>query len=221
MGVVYPFPETDEVIYMKRAAEKLKSSRGASLMMALLLFLVCAVVGSAVLTAGTAASGRMAKIAESDQRYYSVNSAANLLIDLFKDPVKITETVKKDASTGNVTTTYKINDAAYPPSAINSFPVETACRIIERNMAGSSANISLTVTLPAPGPTVEIAETIFTDDRVEFVVTSASAVPTTEKYELHLVFKADKTENRTVKVTDTETTTTTETSITWKLSGVK
>ena len=80
---------------MKRAAEKLKSSRGASLMMALLLFLTCAVVGSAVLTAGTAASGRMSKIAESDQRYYSVNSAANLLIDLFKDPVKITETVEK------------------------------------------------------------------------------------------------------------------------------
>ena len=42
---------------MKRAAEKLKSSRGASLMMALLLFLTCAVVGSAVLTAGTAALG--------------------------------------------------------------------------------------------------------------------------------------------------------------------
>ena len=54
---------------MKRAAEKLKSSRGASLMMALLLFLTCAVVGSAVLTAGTAASGRMSKIAENDQRY--------------------------------------------------------------------------------------------------------------------------------------------------------
>ena len=220
MGLVYPFLETDEVTYMKRAAEKLRSSRGASLMMALLLFLTCAVVGSAVLTAGTAASGRMSKIAESDQRYYSVNSAANLLIDLFKDEtVKITETVKKDASTGEVTTTYKINDSDYPPSSISSFPVETACRIIERNMAGSSANISLTVTLPAPCPTVGIAETIFTDDRVEFVVTSD---PTkTEKYELHLVFKADKTENHTVKVTDTETTTTTETSITWKLSGVK
>ena len=219
MGVVYPFLENDEVTYMRRAGEKLKSSRGASLMMALLLFLVCAVVGSAVLTAGTAASGRMSKIAESDQRYYSVNSAANLLIDLFKDPVEITEIVKKDASTGTVTTTYEINGAAYPPSAINSFPVETACRIIERNMAGSSANISLAVTLPAPGPTVKIEETIFTDDSVEFVVTSD---PTkTEKYELHLVFKADKTENHTVKVTDTETTTTTETSITWKLSGVK
>ena len=42
---------------MRKAAEKLKSSRGASLMMALLLFLVCAVLGSVVLVAGTASAG--------------------------------------------------------------------------------------------------------------------------------------------------------------------
>ena len=79
MGVVYPFPETDEVIYMKRAAEKLKSSRGASLMMALLLFLVCAVLGSVVLVAGTASAGRFANLSKMEQRYFAVNSAAELL----------------------------------------------------------------------------------------------------------------------------------------------
>ena len=55
-----------------RKKEKLTSNKGASITYALLLFLVCAVVASIVLTAGTAASGRMSKISEMEQRYYSV-----------------------------------------------------------------------------------------------------------------------------------------------------
>ena len=70
---------------MNKMKRKLRSQTGASLTFALLLFLVCAVVGSVVLVAGTAASGRMSKIAESDQRYYSVNSAARLLIKMIDD----------------------------------------------------------------------------------------------------------------------------------------
>lgn len=66
---------------MHKLKQKLKSQTGASITFALLLFLVCAVVGSAVLVAGTAAAGRMSKVAEMDQRYYAVNSAARLLVD--------------------------------------------------------------------------------------------------------------------------------------------
>lgn len=69
---------------MQAIKNKIRSRRGASLTFALLLFLVCAVVGSVVLVAGTAASGRMSQIAEMDQRYYSVNSAARLLIELME-----------------------------------------------------------------------------------------------------------------------------------------
>ena len=64
--------------------KKIRSRRGASITFALLLFLVCAVVGSAVLTAGTVAAGRMSKIAEMDQRYYSVNSAARLVTEILE-----------------------------------------------------------------------------------------------------------------------------------------
>lgn len=59
--------------------QKLRSQRGASISFALLLFLVCAVVGSVVLVAGTTAAGRISQVAEADQRYYSVTSAAELL----------------------------------------------------------------------------------------------------------------------------------------------
>ena len=63
---------------------KLNSEQGASITMALLIFLICTVVGSAVLVAGTAASGRMSKAAEYDQRYYAVNSAVRLLRDMIE-----------------------------------------------------------------------------------------------------------------------------------------
>ena len=62
-----------------RLRNKLRSEKGASLSYALLLFLVAAAVGSVVLTAATSASGRLAGLAEADQRYYSVTSAAELL----------------------------------------------------------------------------------------------------------------------------------------------
>ena len=62
-----------------RIRRRLRSRRGASITFGLLLFLVCAVLCSVILTAATAASGRMSKISETDQRYYAVTSAAELL----------------------------------------------------------------------------------------------------------------------------------------------
>ena len=62
-----------------RISAKLKDQSGASITYALLLFLVCAVVSTVVLAAGTAASGRMSQSVESDQRYYAVTSAAEYL----------------------------------------------------------------------------------------------------------------------------------------------
>lgn len=58
---------------------KLTSQTGASITYALLLFLVCAVVSSIILAAATAASGRISGSVSSDQRYYSVTSAVQLL----------------------------------------------------------------------------------------------------------------------------------------------
>ena len=63
----------------KRIIRKIKSNKGASLSMSLLLFLVCAAIGAIVLTAATASAGRLSSLAEMDQRYYSVSSAVQLL----------------------------------------------------------------------------------------------------------------------------------------------
>ncbi len=61
-----------------RIISKLRSDRGASLLMALLLFLICAVLGVVVLAAGTTASGRLSGLTAADRRYYAVRSAAEL-----------------------------------------------------------------------------------------------------------------------------------------------
>lgn len=68
-----------------KVVTKAKNRIGASLSMAMLLFLVCAVIGAVVLTAGTAAAGRLSRMAEMDRRYYSVTSAAELLADKLTD----------------------------------------------------------------------------------------------------------------------------------------
>ena len=65
----------------EKLTAKLRSGRGASITFALLLFLVCAVVGSVVLAAGTAAGGRVSQLAQADRRYYAVTSAAKLFRD--------------------------------------------------------------------------------------------------------------------------------------------
>ena len=76
---------------MQTIKKKLRSQYGASITFALLLFLVCAALCSVIIVAATTAAGRMSKLAETDQRYYAVTSAAELMKDLLKEPVSIVQ----------------------------------------------------------------------------------------------------------------------------------
>lgn len=69
-----------------RILAKLRSQRGASILFALLFFIVCAVIGSMVLAAGAAAAGRLADMEKMDQRYFAVTSAAKVLEHQLNDP---------------------------------------------------------------------------------------------------------------------------------------
>lgn len=91
---------------MGSISKKLKSERGVTILLALLLFLVCAVTGSVVITAGTAASGTISERAKLDQRYFSVTSAAELLRNKF-DGISVRVTVPADFSESNSLT---VND---------------------------------------------------------------------------------------------------------------
>ena len=106
---------------MKRKTHSvLRSRTGASITFALLLFLVCAVVGALVLTAGSAAAGRVSNLAQSDQRYYNVTSAAGLLADELSGK-KVTIVRTREITTKTVTE-YKVNLAG--GAAVNAEKID-------------------------------------------------------------------------------------------------
>ena len=86
--------------------EKLRSSKGASLIIALVFMLFCAMVGSAVLAAATANGGRVAALKSDQQDYLNQRSAATLLQDeltMSRPQLVITKTT-------TTTTKYTVGD---------------------------------------------------------------------------------------------------------------
>lgn len=62
-----------------RIEKRLTEQEGATLLLALLFFLLCAVCGSVILASATASSGRIAGLGQYRQRYQSVEAVARLL----------------------------------------------------------------------------------------------------------------------------------------------
>ena len=202
---------------MQQIKTKLRSRRGASITFALLLFLVCAVIGSVVLVAGTAAAGRLSKTAEMDQRYYSVTSAAELLIDkIAGDDNSVTVMVTTDSTDpSNPTTTVKI-DGADIPASFDSFTKYAAYQIaVEKLTADVEKNLSLTVT-GQEALAVTIKETLSPDGTMVFELSNKNG---TDKYTMQLTFLADirkNTDSNAFLKTTTETT-----KLTWELHGME
>ena len=77
---------------MSRVTHKLRDQNGVSILLALFLFLVCAVVASVVLVSGTAAAGRFSELTKMDQRYFSVQSAAEMICSDFPTSTEVVRT---------------------------------------------------------------------------------------------------------------------------------
>ncbi|ETP71954.1 hypothetical protein UYO_2094 [Lachnospiraceae bacterium JC7] len=87
---------------MSAVVNKLKSNSGATLLMALLFFAVCAVTGSMILLSATAAAGRLDGFGRKDQNYYAVRSATKLVEKQLKSEyieVKETLTITEETET--------------------------------------------------------------------------------------------------------------------------
>lgn len=67
------------MISLKQAVKKIEDTAGASIVIALVFFLICALVGSMVLTAATVNSRSMVTYKQSRQSEYTVSSAAQLI----------------------------------------------------------------------------------------------------------------------------------------------
>ena len=68
----------------KAVFQKLNSNRGASMMLALALFLVCVMVSSVILAAASTGASRNAKRANQQMGYLAVSSASDLLVTELK-----------------------------------------------------------------------------------------------------------------------------------------
>ena len=217
---------------MQKLKQKLKSQTGASITFALLLFLVCAVVGSVVLTAGTAAAGRMSELAKMDQRYYSVTSAAQLLRDTM-DGKQVSVTQSFVTINGGTPTQQgeKVLEGSDSPIL-----KDAAEKLAETSVSESGLTSKWTLnTAENAELNVKIEETLLPDGTMTMLISNAadnSSGGTSGPsyiYTLQMVFSADKTESvdsrtkeqyssdglKTKTVTETKTT-----SITWRLNSI-
>ncbi len=80
---------------MKHIYEKLKSSCGASMIFALLIFVMCVLAGTVALSAASANVGRYTHLVQEQRQYFSVASALEILQSQMDDrvetnPIKVT-----------------------------------------------------------------------------------------------------------------------------------
>ena len=187
---------------LHKLKQKLKSQTGASITFALLLFLVCAVVGSAVLVAGTAAAGRMSKVAEMDQRYYAVNSAARLLMEQI-DGTDNTVTIIEQVEGSSGTPVYYYLDASgslkpYDPGNIDTVALLLAYQLAQTG-GSSPLDIDLDLSTTITGETstgkppldVKITGTA-NDEQMTLTITSQDS--DTLQYALELQFNLTRSE---------------------------
>ena len=124
---------------------KLQSQRGASLSMALMLFLVCTVVASIVIVAGSAVAGRLSQLRGMEKSYYNVTSAAKLLGEELKGDadhtLQVTVTRSKDGE--NWSTTINGKDGPYNKNNSTLFELLT-CDLFYSNDAVHKPSEDLT-----------------------------------------------------------------------------
>lgn len=70
---------------MKLLRNKLNSNRGASLILALSFFLICAVIGGIILASASTNAGRVNAMRQEQEAYYAVSAAAVLVRDCVED----------------------------------------------------------------------------------------------------------------------------------------
>ncbi len=86
--------------FYDKVLERINNQNGASLMAALLFFVLCAVGASILLASTTASAGKIDRLSREDQKRYAVSSAAEFLRDELtktENTVKIKEVIVEDS----------------------------------------------------------------------------------------------------------------------------
>ncbi len=220
---------------MNRIADKLRSRNGASITFALLLFLVCAVLCSVIITTASAAAGRMASMAESDQRYYSVTSACEVLKELIDGKTVSVVTVSGGSNAGTYivpdmtgeqasirytdSTAYNVDNNAAKLSIVN----EAAYNYGKTSF--TDRDVAVTGLPESDDSTPVIKETTNKDSGdIKFTVAKVSG-SNTNPYAVEISFTADVKTGSISKTTGTGSSATAvtidTTTITWSLKDIR
>lgn len=227
---------------MQALKRKATSQRGASITFALLLFLVCAILSGIVIVAATATAGRMSQRAQIDQRYYAVNSAAELLKDDLEGKRVTIEHKMKGGAVDSEPRVTKIVDLASPSSTITvtNCPVlaETSLLLVQKIVdpdsftSPSALDDTLTLTASATVDKAALGCTIdeYVDaDRKQLVLDISNTIPenaTDPTYTLKMTLNASVAQTTSERETidddgKKQTISTVTTNIEWKLGSIR
>lgn len=145
---------------MKKLKSKLASRRGATLLFAMLVFLLCVLAGTAALTAAATNSGRYTHMANDQQKYLAVSSAVEL--------------VKNELTRFD----YKVDLDVTEEVAYSEWPIQIKTR--ETKVVRNPGSFSLRTADPDSGATPPsfLFESLFSDylsDACEYELTGASS----------------------------------------------
>lgn len=223
---------------LNKLQTKLRSQRGASILFALLLFLVCAAVGSVALAAGTAAAGRTIQLAKMDQRYYCVTSATELMRDSIEGKT-VTVVDREDQVTISTDKETVTLDADAPSFTSSSILIHAAGSLVDTGYTSKITRpADLTFLLATDGSeevqaalNAEIREVLDPDGTMRLMISSLPENGDTDRYTLQLTFSADRRQtesSRTVESWNEATgeasstvITTYTTTLTWSLDNIK
>lgn len=170
---------------MKKIREKLRSESGASILLALLFFLLCAMVGASVLMAAASNAGKSRSSREEQQKYLTLSSALQLVCD------ELTAAKTKYMANYTVTTI----EVAGPPDENNEPTIAYTYKRFEQKKGSFEGGLS--TVLPAEGAMEYLFSLLFnkttggmaSGDDI-YVPLSGVSSPTEAKYTLTLTVEA-------------------------------
>ncbi len=200
---------------MRALRQKLNSQRGASILIAMVFFLLCLTVGAVVLTAATANAGRLASRRQEEQNYLTVSSAARLLRDGLEGAKFEVVTTTVSSPEGGETTTGPVFTA---PGLLDIFKAQA------KEVFGSktSATREFQIVASGSGTTFEtVSASAVMDTDYHLVISVWLGTEEDKGNPMQIEVRADmdtigSMEDSTNDAGDVISTTTTATTITWQ-----
>ena len=164
---------------------RITNNKGVTVPLALLFFIVCAVIGSIILATGTVASNRVGSLVSQQQTYYTTTSAAKLMQDILEDTsCELVATEKPDGTFARkATAKYASGTSQLPQEFLTQ--VEKVYQALETNT--SLANQALPVQINVPSASSELSDLALENQDGQLTISSAKATA----FNLTLTFKKE------------------------------